>query len=129
VLRITGGKGVNIVVDGMSGKLTGQALAALAFGGSVIVAGYAGARQAEVNVTDIIWKGATIRGFTFRLFSPETIATANATILGYLRERALQPKIGKVFPLPEAAEAVQYLIEGRPFGRVVMQIPHPAPAV
>jgi NADPH:quinone reductase-like Zn-dependent oxidoreductase len=48
VLRITGGKGVNIVVDGASGELTGQALAALAFGGSVIVAGYAGARQAEV---------------------------------------------------------------------------------
>jgi NADPH2:quinone reductase len=53
----------------VSGKLTGQALASLAFGGTIVVAGYAGGREAEVNVTDIIWKGATIRGFTFRLFA------------------------------------------------------------
>lgn len=129
VLRITEGKGVDIVVDGVSGKLTGQALASLAFGGSVIVAGYAGGREAEVNVTDIIWKGATIHGFTFRLFAPHTLAAANKAILGYLTEGALKPKIGKVFPLTEAAEAVRYLIEGRPYGRVIMQVPHPARAV
>ena len=129
VLRITAGKGVDAVVDGVSGKLTGQALASLAFGGSVIVAGYAGGREAEVNVTDIIWKGATIHGFTFRLFAPHTLAAANKAILGYLTEGALKPKIGKVFPLTEAAEAVRYLIEGRPYGRVIMQIPHPAHAV
>jgi NADPH:quinone reductase-like Zn-dependent oxidoreductase len=128
VLRITEGKGVDAVVDGVSGKLTGQALAALAFGGSVIVAGYAGGRQAEVNVTDIIWKGATIYGFTFRLFAPHILAAANKAILGYLTEGALKPKIGKVFPLTEAAEAVRYLIEGRPYGRVIMQIPHPTRA-
>ena len=123
VLRITGGKGVDAVVDGVSGKLTGQALASLAFGGSVIVAGYAGGREAEVNVTDIIWKGATIHGFTFRLFAPHTLAAGNKAILGYLIEGALKPKIAKVFPLTEAAEAVRYLIEGRPYGRVIMQVP------
>jgi NADPH2:quinone reductase len=77
VLRITGGKGVDIVVDGVGGKLTGQALASLAFCGTIVVAGYAGGREAEVSITDIIWKAATIRGFTFRLFAPETIAAAN----------------------------------------------------
>jgi NADPH:quinone reductase-like Zn-dependent oxidoreductase len=122
VLRITGGKGVDIVVDGVSGKLTGQALASLAFGGTIVVAGYAGGREAEVNVTDIIWRAATIRGFTFRLFAPEIIASADETILGYLKEGALKPKIGKVFPLSEAADAVRYLIEDRPYGRVVMRV-------
>lgn len=128
VLRITGGKGVDVVFDGVSGKLTGQALASLAFAGTIVIAGYAGGREVEVNVTDIIWRCATIRGFTFRLFAPETIAAANEKILGYLMEGALKPKIGKVFPLTEAAEAVRYLIEDRPYGRVVMQVPLPAPA-
>jgi NADPH:quinone reductase-like Zn-dependent oxidoreductase len=77
VLRITGGKGADIVVDGVSGKLTGQVLASLSFGGTVVIAGYAAGREAEVNVTDIICKAATIRGFTFRLFAPETVAAAN----------------------------------------------------
>jgi NADPH:quinone reductase-like Zn-dependent oxidoreductase len=122
VLRITEGKGVDVIVDGVSGKLTGQALASLAFGGTIVIAGYAGGRDAEINVTDVIWKAATIRGFTFRLFAPETVAAANKTILGYLTEGALQPKIGGVFPLAEAAEAVRYLIEDRPYGRVIMQV-------
>jgi NADPH:quinone reductase-like Zn-dependent oxidoreductase len=122
VLRITNGKGVDVVVDGVSGNLTGQALASLAFGGTVIVVGYAGGRQAEVSITDIIWKGATIRGFTFRLFTPEKIAAARAVLLGYLNEGALQPTIAKVFPLSDAADAVRYLIEERPFGRVLMQV-------
>jgi NADPH:quinone reductase-like Zn-dependent oxidoreductase len=122
VLRITGGKGIDIVVDGVSGKLTGQVLGSLSFGGTVVIAGYAGGREAEVNVTDVIWKAATIRGFTFRLFAPETVAAANQTVLGYLREGALRPTISKVFPLTEAAAAVSYLIENRPYGRVIMRV-------
>jgi NADPH:quinone reductase-like Zn-dependent oxidoreductase len=119
-MRITEGKGVDVVVDGISGKLTGEALASLAFGGTVVTAGYAGGREAEVNVTDIIWKAATIRGFTFRLFAQQTLAAANATLLEFLKEGKLQPTISRVFPLSQAAEAVRYLIEDRPFGRVLM---------
>lgn len=120
VMRLTGGKGVDVVVDGVSGPLTGQALGALATGGTLITVGYSGGRTAQIDVTDVIWKAATVRGFTFRLFAPETIGAAQATLLGYLVEGALQPTIARVFPLSEAAEAVRYLIEGRPFGRVLL---------
>jgi NADPH:quinone reductase-like Zn-dependent oxidoreductase len=124
VLRITEGKGVDVVVDGVSGKLTGEALASLAFGGTVVIAGYAGGREAEVNVTDIIWKAATIRGFTFRLFAQQTVAAASAALLEFLKDGALQPTIDRVFPLSEAADAVRHLIEDRPFGRVLMRAQH-----
>jgi NADPH2:quinone reductase len=124
VMRITNGKGVDVVVDGVSGTLTGEALASLAFGGTVVIAGYAGGRVARVDVTDIIWKAATIRGFNFRLFSQQTIAAADAALLQFLKEGALHPVIDKVFPLSEAAEAVRHLIEDRPFGRVLMDTRH-----
>ncbi|HZZ88069.1 MAG TPA: zinc-binding dehydrogenase [Caulobacteraceae bacterium] len=96
------------------------ALGVLANGGTMVIAGYAGGREAKVNVTDIIWKAATIRGFTFRLFSPEVIAAANAALLGHLREGDLQPAISKIFPLTRAPDAVRHLIEDRPYGRVLM---------
>lgn len=124
VLRITEGKGVDVVVDGVSGKLTGEELASLAFGGTAVIAGYAGGREAEVNVTDIIWKAATVRGFTFRFFSQQTVAAANAALLEFLKEDALQPTIDRIFPMSEAAEAVRHLIEDRPFGRVLMDAQH-----
>lgn len=121
VSRITGGKGVDVVVDGVSGQLTGQALASLAQGGTLVIAGYAGGRDVDVNVTDIIWKAATIRGFTFRLFTPQTIAAARAALGGFLKEGALQPTIDRVFPMSQAPEALRRLIEDRPFGRVLMR--------
>jgi NADPH:quinone reductase len=124
VMRITEGKGVDVVVDGVSGKLTGEALASLAFGGTAVIAGYAGGREAEVNVTDIIWKAATIRGFTFRFFAQQTVAAASAALLEFLNDGALQPTIDRIFPLSEAAEAVRHLIEDRPFGRVLTDAQH-----
>jgi NADPH:quinone reductase-like Zn-dependent oxidoreductase len=63
-----------------------------------------------------------VRGFTLRAFAPETIAGALRSLTGYLVEGALKPTIAKTFPLAEAPEAVRYLTEGRPFGRVLMRV-------
>ncbi len=122
VMRITGGKGVDVVIDGVSGALAGQALGCLTFGGTYAVVGYSGGRQAQIDVTDVIWKAVKLRGFTLRAFAPETLAGALRTLTGYLAEGAIQPTIAKVFPLSEAAEAVRHLMQGRPFGRVLMQV-------
>jgi NADPH:quinone reductase-like Zn-dependent oxidoreductase len=120
VMRITNGKGVDVVIDGVSGKLTKDSVGSLAQGGLLAVVGYAGGRDAEVDVTDIIWKAATIRGFTMRLFTPEKLGAAQAKLREYLAEKKLQPTVAKTFPLDQAPDAVQYLIEARPFGRIVM---------
>ena len=122
VMRLTGGKGVDVIIDGVGGKLTGEALGCLLPGGTYAVVGYAGGREASINLTDIIWKAAKVRGFTFRAFAPETLAAAQKTLIGYLSEGAIRPTIAKVFPLSDAAEAVRHLIEDRPFGRVLMRV-------
>jgi NADPH:quinone reductase len=49
------------------------------------------------------------------------MAAAQKALLGYLSKGAIQPTIAKAFPLSEAAEAARYLIEARPFGRVLMR--------
>jgi NADPH2:quinone reductase len=113
---------VDVIIDGVGGKLTGAALGCLLPGGTYAVVGYAGGREASVNLTDIIWKAAKVRGFTFRAFAPETLAAAQKTLIGYLSEAAIQPTIAKVFPLSDAADAVRHLIEDRPFGRVLMRV-------
>ena len=122
VMRLTGGKGVDVVIDGVGGKFTGEALGCLLPGGTYAVVGYAGGREASVNLTDIIWKAAKVRGFTLRAFGLETLAAAQKTLIAYLSEGAIQPTIAKVFPLSDAADAVRYLIEDRPFGRVLMRV-------
>jgi NADPH:quinone reductase len=102
VMRLTDGKGVDVVIDGVGGSLIGEALGCLAFGGDYAVVGYAGGREANVKLTDVIWKAAKLRGFTLRAFTPQTIAAALRTLTGYAAEGALQPTIARVFPLAEA---------------------------
>ena len=45
VRRITGGKGVDVVVDGVGGPVTVPALVSLAFFGTLVSVGYAGGRR------------------------------------------------------------------------------------
>ncbi len=56
------------------------------------------------------------------MFAPQTVAAAQHTLLGYLAEGALEPTIARIFPLDEAPAAVRHLMEGRPFGRVLMRV-------
>lgn len=122
VKRLTGGKGVDVVIDGVGGALTGEALGCLGNGGTYVVVGYAAGRDATINLTDIIWKAAKVHGFTLRAFSTEALASAQRTLLGYLASGAIQPTVGRAFPLDEAGAAVRHLMEGRPFGRVIMRL-------
>ena len=50
-MRLTGGKGVDVIIYGVGGKLTGEALGCLLPGGTYAVVGYAGGREASVSRT------------------------------------------------------------------------------
>jgi len=122
VRRITGGRGADIVIDSIAGDVLGEALGALAPGGSLTTLGYSAGRRATIDVTDLIWKRATIKSFS--LFAQPQSAWEEAwrTIVPLLQSGAIKPIVAKTFPLTEAADALHYLIEDRPFGMVVLTI-------
>lgn len=122
VARVTHGTGVNVVLDGVAGPITGQALACLAPGGTLVNIGYSGGMKTTINVTDLIWRAAHMVGFTFSLFSQETLLETNWILFDLLAQGRLKPLIGRIFPLEEVAEAQQCLIEGRSFGRVLLRL-------
>ena len=122
VRRITGGYGADIVIDGVGGEVLSEALGALALGGSLTTLGYAAGRKATIDVTNLIWQQASIKSFI--LFAQPQAAWADAwnAIVSLLQSGAIKPIVAKTFPLAEAADALRYLVEGRPFGRVVLTI-------
>ncbi|MFD7232823.1 zinc-binding alcohol dehydrogenase family protein [Streptomyces sp. NPDC059881] len=122
IARLTGGKGVDVVLDGVAGPITGQALGALARGGTLISIGYSAGMQTEINVTDLIWNAAQLRGFQFAMFTQEQINTTNARLLALVASKDITPLVDRVFPLEQAAEAQRHLIENGPFGRVLLSL-------
>jgi NADPH2:quinone reductase len=120
VKRITGGAGVDIVIESVGGSLTGQALSALALNGVLITLGYSAGRTATIDLTDLIWKRARMSGFSLFAQPQAVIAQAWNTIAPLFASQKVKPVLERAYPLEEAAKAMRHLIEDRPFGRVVL---------
>ena len=122
VRRITGGYGADIVIDGIGGDVLSEALGALALDGSLTTLGYSAGRKTTIDVTNLIWQRASIKSFMLFAQPPAAWADAWNVIVPLLQSGAIMPVVAKTFPLAEAADALRYLVEGRPFGRVVLTI-------
>ena len=125
VRRITGGYGADIVVDEIGGEVLSEALGALAFEGSLTTLGYSASRQTTIDVTNLIVPQASIRSLNMFAQPKAAVTEAWNVIVSLLKSGAIKPIVSKSFPLTEAAEALRYLIEGRPFGRVILTIWQP----
>jgi NADPH2:quinone reductase len=122
VRRITGGYGADIVIDGIGGEVLSQALGALAMEGSLTTLGYSASRQTTIDVTNLIVPQASILSLNMFTQPKGVVAEAWKVIVSLLKSGAIKPIVAKNFPLADAAEALRYLIEGRPFGRVILTI-------
>jgi len=122
VRRITGGYGTDIIIDAVGGEVLGEALRTLAVSGSLTTLGYSAGRKSTIDVTDLIWKGASIRSFSLFAQPPESWAAAWKVVIPLLRSGAVKPIVARTFPLENAADGLRALIEERPFGRVVLTL-------
>jgi NADPH:quinone reductase len=122
IRRLTDGYGVDIVIDGIGGDVLSEALGALAQGGSLTTLGYSAGRKSTIDVTNLIWKGASIRSFSLFSKTPADWAKAWTAIVPLLASGKVVPVVAKTFPLEEAPDALHYLVEDRPFGRVILTV-------
>src|SRR5438105_15162775 len=120
--RITSGYGADIVIDGIGGEVLSEALGVLSLGGSLTTLGYSASRKATIDVINLIVPQASIRGLNMFAQPQAAITDAWNVIVSLLKSGAIKPIVAKTFLLAEAADALRYLIEGRPFGRVVLTI-------
>src|SRR5207302_920756 len=107
--RITAGKGVDIVIESIGGTVTGEALSTLSLGGVLITLGYSAGRNTTIDVTDLIWKGARMAGFSLFAQSPTAIATAWRDVIPLIVGGSVKPIVERVYPLGEAGEALRHL--------------------
>jgi NADPH:quinone reductase len=122
VRRITSGYGADIVIDGIGGEVLSEALGVLALGGSLTTLGYAASRKTTIDVTNLIVPQTSIRGLNMFAQPQAAITHAWNVIVSLLKSGAIKPIVAKTFPLVEAVAALRYLVEGRPFGRVILTI-------
>ncbi|HEX6565001.1 MAG TPA: zinc-binding dehydrogenase [Chthoniobacterales bacterium] len=122
VRRITENYGADLVIDGIGGEVLSEAVTTFAVGGSLTTLGYAAERKTTIDVTNLIWKRASIKSFS--IFAQPQVLWDQAwkAVLPLLDSGAIKPIVAKTFLLAEAADALKYLVDGRPFGKVALTI-------
>ena len=113
---LTGGRGVDQVVEvGGSGTFQ-KSLEAIRTGGKVSLIGVLSGAQHMINPMAILAKRANVQGIS--VGSTRMFEAMNAAIsAGHLR-----PVVDKVFPFAEAKEAYRHLQSAAHFGKVVIEV-------
>jgi NADPH2:quinone reductase len=117
VKKLTSGKGVPMIVDGVGGEVFEKSFGALQPGGRIVVYGVAsGRRTASVLLPNMWFQQQTLMGAG----SSNCSADDMQTMLGLFVKGALKPVVDRVWPLREAAEAHRYIEARRVQGKVAL---------
>jgi len=115
VLRRTGKRGVDVVVDNVGRATLAASMQAVARGGRIVIVGNTSGPQAEIDIRFIFGKQISLIGSTMGNHQDFRAVTE------LLRQGKLKPVISRVVPLRDGIEAYRRMEEGRHFGKIVLQ--------
>jgi len=118
VMKATGGRGVDIIVEMLANVNLGKDLKILAKGGRVVIIGSRG--PVEINPRDTMQRDADIRGMILPNTPLVEMASIHAGLVAGLENGTLRPVIGKEFALAEAAEAHRAVMKPGALGKIVL---------
>jgi len=126
VKELTGGKGVDVVLDMVGGDYVAREVSCLADDGRIVIIALLGGAKANVDLGQVLRRRLTITGSTLR---PRPVAF-KAQIARELRERVwpllaagtIKPVIYKTFPLEAAAEAHALMESSTHVGKIVLDL-------
>jgi putative PIG3 family NAD(P)H quinone oxidoreductase len=125
IARITGGKGVDAVLDMVGGSYLPRNLDCLADDGRHVSIAILGGAKAEIPIWKIMQKRLTLTGSTLRPRSVEfkSLLTSEVAqmVWPHAEEGRLKPVIDSTFPLAQAADAHRRMDEDH-IGKVVLTV-------
>ena len=126
VLELTGGRGADLVYDPVGGDVFDEACRYTAFGGRLLVVGFAGGRIAEVRTNIPLIKGFSVVGVRAGEYGrrfPERGREDMAAVMRLAEEGRIRPHVHSAVPLADWREAYLAMRERRVIGRTVI-LPH-----
>ena len=126
-LDLTGGHGVDVVLDCIGAAYLDDHLEAIAANGRIVVIGLQGGGQANLDMVRLLRKRISIIGSTLRARPSDEkgwIIDAFIDRFGQdLESGAIRPILDRVLPLGEVAEAHRLLSAAEVFGKLVLGMP------
>ena len=116
VREITGGRGVDVVVDVVGGPTLAKSVKACGYGARIGLIGVLEGRQGQLDSIDLIYHQVSVRGiFMESAEELERLARACETT-------HLEPVVDRAFPFAELPAAYEYLRSAKHLGKVVVDV-------
>jgi NADPH:quinone reductase len=126
VKDITGGRGVDVILDIMGGSYTARNLSCLARDGRLVQIGVMGGATAEVPLRIIMLKRLTLTGSTLRIRTPvekgSIAAALEREVWPLLEAGQARPIVDATFSISAVVEAHRRLEAGDVIGKLVLQV-------
>jgi len=126
VQRITDGRGVDIVLDMVSGDYVARNMKCLAENGRHVTIAVQGGAKADINMAVVMTRRLTLTGSTLRPRSNEFKALLAAEIeqevWSLVGTGELRPIMDSTFPLAQAAAAHARMEAGTHIGKIVLEV-------
>ena len=126
ILKATDGKGVDVIIDQVSGKLANQNLAATKILGRIVNVGRLGGTHGDFDYDLHAARRISYIGVTFRTRSIEEIRDifkgVKQDIWPAVESGKLKLPIDRVFPFGDIAQAVDYMSANKHFGKIVLKL-------
>ncbi len=116
VLEMTGGRGVDVCIEMVGGKILQQSLSALCLNGRLTTCGAHAGEKVELDMIEFFRKQITMSS---NHFAPKS---TNTEVLGLVAQGKLKPVIAKVFPLSDMRAAHKLLASRDYYGKVVLKV-------
>ncbi|WP_439607690.1 NAD(P)H-quinone oxidoreductase [Hydrogenophaga sp.] len=124
VAELTGGQGVNVILDMVAGAYVGREIECLAEDGRLVIIAVQGGVKAEFNAGLVLRRRLTITGSTLRprpvAFKAAIAASLRAQVWPLLAQGRIKPVIHQVFPAGQAAQAHTLMESNQHIGKLVL---------
>jgi NADPH:quinone reductase len=123
--ELTGGAGVDVVVDPVGGERFTDSLRALATGGRAIVVGFTEGSIPQVRVNRLLLNNIDVVGAGWGAYvfpRPQAEREIGDAVHRLALEGGVRPLIGARFPLAHGSDALRLIDERGALGKVVLEL-------
>ncbi|MGZ5417660.1 MAG: NADPH:quinone oxidoreductase family protein [Nocardioides sp.] len=125
VRELTGGVGVDVVLDVVGGDLMTDSLRALAPQGRLLVVGFTAGAIPEVKVNRLLLNNIDLRGVgwgAYAMVRPGFMREQWAELVPMMQSGVVDPPIGRTYPFEAMADALEEMAERRTLGKSVVVV-------
>ena len=122
--KLTGGKGVDIVLDPVGGDVTEEALRATAWNGRLLVIGFAQGEIPKIPLNITLVKGVSIVGVWWGRWtqtSPKQTAEDFKELIGFINDGKLNINPKNVYSIQEVSTAMDNFLNRKNIGKTVIK--------